>query len=167
MCSGDANTAFERKYPVGVRYFKTLPYVVAEDCEVYHILSSLRNAGDLSLIPSDKVGEFTCRVAKNFERLGNPFEAFVCAFYDGWSEANIPGVLSSKETAAWTMAENAYYYDMYVRGVKSYDSCRGTVYDKAITWLSCEWVTGCDAWKAVVMAFWRLESDTSNIKVSN
>ena len=141
-------------YPEGVLLFKTLPYKVSNGCEVYHILKSLNECSDLSQMDVSVAGEFSVSVIRYMGRLKDPFEAFVCAFYEKARGIYLPVEMTSMETAAWMMAENAFAYQKLLFGDKVDKKVSTEAYDAAIRLLKSGWNTKDGYWKCIVNAYW-------------
>lgn len=143
-----------KNYPEGVVFTKNLPYRVSCGCEVYHILKSLNECGNLSNVDPSTFGEMSSMVQDYMRWLRDPFEAFICAFYDGVSDVYMPVELSSMETAAWVMAENAFAYHKSLVGLKAGIKVSKASYDVAINLLKNSWNNEGSRWKNIVNSYW-------------
>lgn len=152
MC--DSVNENEAGYPEGVVLLKTLPYRVRVGSEVYHILKSLNEHGNLSQMEISVAGEFTASVMRYMGRLSDPYEAFVCAFYEKAKGIYLPVEMSSMETAAWMMAENAFAYQKLLFGNSAGKNVTIAAYDAAIRLLKSCWNPKIGYWKCIVNAYW-------------
>lgn len=141
-------------YPKGVFFIKNLPYRVSKGCEVHQILRSLNEHGDLSIVNRDVAGDLSFTVKEYMGWLRDPFEAFLCAFYEGVPGVYMPLEISSMETAAWGMAENAFAYHKSVVGIKAGLKVSKCAYDEAINLLKNSWNNEGSLWKNIVNTYW-------------
>lgn len=140
-------------YPDGVVLLKTLPYRVSDGSEVAQILYSLNKYGDFTGVNS--TSNDLLKAAKGYsERLKDPFEAFICAFYEKADGIYLPAEFSSMETVAWMMAENAFAYHKLIFGNIVGTSVSRSAYDEAIRLLRGTWYSGGSSWQNIVKAYW-------------
>lgn len=140
-------------YPDGVALLKTLPYRVSDGSEVAQVLDSLYRYGDFTGVSHTSNG-FLVAVRGYSERLKDPFEAFICAFYEKASGIYLPAEFSSMETVAWMMAENAFAYHKLIFGDTVGATVSRSAYDEAIQLLRGTWYSEGSSWQNIVRAYW-------------
>lgn len=142
------------RYPNGVTFNKSLPYLVDRNSEVGELIEILLSSANLPNLDG-VTGEFSCKVRSLIKKGYNPHKAFVVAFFDG---CGLPTGFTSMENTAWSFADNAWYFDKWVYGSRGLGGVGRREYDMAMKSLSEAWGKFDSHWEDVVRAFWKFKS---------
>lgn len=142
----------------GVVFQTNMTYCVKRGSETREVLLSLYWNGNLSSVKENKRGLLFSEIETLINCGYKPYKAFLNAFFKDCPSVEIPVDFCCMETAAWSMAEIVFKYELWKRGETLSESTRryfdeeSKFYDYSVKHLKPLWGIHEDHWKEIVLS---------------